>query len=101
MKHADCDAGQRHLVKTDRAFVNVLTRGDLSSLQWIQSPLKYFSSTDHPDHLLCRVHYTALNFRDVMLATGKLPPDAIPGVCILYPSDPEQYDNQLAKEVKA
>ena len=23
--------------------------------------------------------FTALNFRDVMLATGRLPPDAIPG----------------------
>jgi fatty acid synthase len=25
------------------------------------------------------VHYAALNFRDVMLATGRLPADAIPG----------------------
>lgn len=71
---------QQHLVETDTAFVNVLTRGDLSSLHWIESPLKYFSSVDHPDHQLCRVHYTALNFRDIMLATGKLPPDAIPAI---------------------
>ena len=79
--------GQHHLVSTDTAFVNVLTRGDLSSLHWIESPLRYFSSADHPQHQLCRVHYTALNFRDVMLATGKLPPDAIPGtsadVCLM------------------
>ncbi|XP_033097231.1 fatty acid synthase-like, partial [Anneissia japonica] len=27
----------------------------------------------------CQVHYAALNFRDIMLATGKLPPDALPG----------------------
>jgi len=66
-------------INTDCAFVNVLTPGDLSSLQWIESPLKHFTSTDQPDHQLCRVHYAALNFRDVMLATGKLPPDAIPG----------------------
>ena len=63
---------------TDCAFINVLTPGDLSSLHWIESPLKYFSSTDR--HQLCRVNYAALNFRDVMLATGKLPPDAIPGM---------------------
>ena len=70
---------QQQLVNTDTAYVNVLTRGDLSSLHWIESPLKYFSEADHPHQQLCRVHYTALNFRDVMLATGKLPPDAIPG----------------------
>ena len=37
-----------------------------------------------PDHqkqqlVLCSVYYAALNFRDVMLAYGRLPPDAIPG----------------------
>lgn len=64
---------------TDTAYVNVLTRGDLSSVHWIESPLKYFNPADHPNHQLCTVYYTALNFRDVMLATGKLPPDAIPG----------------------
>jgi len=74
--------GEQYRIKTDRAFVNVLTIGDLSSLHWIESPLKYFTSADHPDQQLCRVHYAALNFRDVMLATGKLPPDAIPGACI-------------------
>jgi len=68
-----------HEVQTDTAYVNVLTRGDLSSLHWIESPLKYFNAADHPDRQLCHVHYTALNFRDIMLATGKLPPDAIPG----------------------
>ncbi|KAK6634166.1 hypothetical protein RUM44_004774 [Polyplax serrata] len=28
---------------------------------------------------LCHVYYAPLNFRDIMLATGKLPPDALPG----------------------
>ena len=73
--------GQQYLVKTDKAFINVRIRGDLSSLQWLESPLKYFSSTDRPDRKLCRVQYAALNSRDVMLATGRLPPDAIPGMC--------------------
>lgn len=66
-------------VETPHAYVNVLTRGDLSSLQWIESPLKYFKQEQNPDKDLCSVYYTSLNFRDVMLATGKLPPDAIPG----------------------
>ncbi|XP_055874982.1 fatty acid synthase-like [Biomphalaria glabrata] len=63
---------------TEYAYVNVLTRGDLSSLKWIESPLKFFQPNDE-DTELCSVYYTSLNFRDVMLASGKLPPDAIPG----------------------
>jgi len=68
-------AGDRQrLVDTDAACVDTLTRGDLSSLRWIESPLKYFSQADRPHHQLCRVHYAAINFRDVMIATGKLQP---------------------------
>lgn len=63
---------------TEHAYVNVLTRGDLSSLRWIASPLRHFVSSN-PNVKLCRVFYSSLNFRDIMLATGKLPPDAIPG----------------------
>nr|AKG51661.1 fatty acid synthase [Oryzias sinensis] len=62
---------------TDAAYVNVLTRGDLSSLRWIASPLRHFNGGDGVE--LCQVYFSSLNFRDIMLATGKLPPDAIPG----------------------
>ncbi|XP_069122700.1 fatty acid synthase-like [Argopecten irradians] len=57
------------------AFANVLTRGDLSSLSWIESP----PDSGQSGMSNCSVYYSALNFRDVMLATGKLPPDALPG----------------------
>ncbi|CAN9508637.1 unnamed protein product [Ophioblennius macclurei] len=63
---------------TDSAYVNVLTRGDLSSLRWIQAPPPNAGATD-PALESCSVYYSSLNFRDIMLATGKLPPDAIPG----------------------
>ncbi|XP_030610501.1 LOW QUALITY PROTEIN: fatty acid synthase [Archocentrus centrarchus] len=63
---------------TEAAYVNVLTRGDLSSLRWIASPLRHFVANS-PNVQLCHVYYSSLNFRDIMLATGKLPPDAIPG----------------------
>ena len=66
---------------TDKAYVNALTIGDMSSLSWVESPLKHFSSAEHPDYQLCDVHYASLNFRDVMIVTGLLPPDAIPGTC--------------------
>ena len=64
--------------ETEHAYVNVLTRGDLSSLRWIASHLKYAPGKQGTSEL-CNVYYTSLNFRDIMLATGKLPPDALPG----------------------
>ena len=66
-------------IPCEYAYVNVQTRGDLSSLKWYQSPLRYFHELKSVSTDLCMVHYASLNFRDVMLATGKLPPDAIPG----------------------
>ncbi|GFR04445.1 fatty acid synthase, partial [Trichonephila clavata] len=55
----------------EHAYLNILTRGNLSSLTWIDSPLKYSSARDS-DSLLCHVYYASLNFRDIMMATGKL-----------------------------
>jgi fatty acid synthase, animal type len=40
----------------------------LSSLKWISGPYNY----SRPKGELVKVQYAALNFRDVMLATGKI-----------------------------
>ncbi|XP_023507490.1 fatty acid synthase isoform X2 [Equus przewalskii] len=64
--------------QTEHAFINVLTRGDLSSIRWVCSPLRH-AQHPGPGLQLCTVYYASLNFRDIMLATGKLSPDAIPG----------------------
>uniref|UniRef100_UPI00358E27BA fatty acid synthase isoform X2 n=1 Tax=Myxine glutinosa TaxID=7769 RepID=UPI00358E27BA len=88
IKRNDCWGSFRHLPldtggvleQTPYAYINALTRGDLSSLCWIASPLRHTLPAHKPDlSPLCMVYYASLNFRDVMLATGKLPPDAIPG----------------------
>ncbi|MCQ7632713.1 zinc-binding dehydrogenase, partial [Salmonella enterica] len=63
---------------TAHAFINVLTRGDLASIRWVCSPLRHAQPTS-PGTQLCTIYYASLNFRDIMLATGKLSPDAIPG----------------------
>ncbi|MCL4131183.1 UNVERIFIED_CONTAM: hypothetical protein GTU68_059005 [Idotea baltica] len=65
------------LQPSEHAYLNVLTRGDLSSLTWLVSP----PPTPHlnEETLSCSVNYAPLNFRDIMLASGKLPPDALPG----------------------
>ncbi|XP_068233154.1 fatty acid synthase [Palaemon carinicauda] len=64
------------------ALLNVATRGDLASLTWYEAPApesQEVLSKSSQELLVCDVHYAPLNFRDVMLATGKLPPDALPG----------------------
>ncbi|XP_076049052.1 fatty acid synthase-like [Oratosquilla oratoria] len=63
---------------TQSALLNVGTRGDLSSLQWYENPVLK-EDDKRIDDLECHVSYAPLNFRDVMLATGNLPPDALPG----------------------
>uniref|UniRef100_T1ITL1 Fatty acid synthase n=1 Tax=Strigamia maritima TaxID=126957 RepID=T1ITL1_STRMM len=55
------------------AYINVQTRGDLSSIRWFESPLKFAQQ-----NTLCNVYFAPLNFRDIMLATGKLSADALP-----------------------
>ena len=61
------------LTDTSKAYVNVLTRGDLSSLRWIESPLKCSDQLldQHPDSQLCNVSYAAVNWRDVIISTAK------------------------------
>ncbi|KAL7302666.1 hypothetical protein TKK_0004723 [Trichogramma kaykai] len=63
----------------EHAYINALVRGDLSSLRWIEGPLSYYRPEEHPNKEFCSVYYAPLNFRDIMLATGKLNADALPG----------------------
>ena len=71
------------MVEVDDAYLNVVTRGDLTSLRWFDSQNKYWNelpqSMRQPNQQRCSIYYAPLNFRDIMLATGKLPPDALPG----------------------
>ncbi|XP_057664642.1 fatty acid synthase [Diorhabda carinulata] len=70
--------GDSGKLQVEHAYINTLTRGDLASLRWIEGPLGYYKN-DEVNTELCHVYYAPLNFRDIMLATGKLPPDALPG----------------------
>jgi fatty acid synthase len=67
-------------VETEHAFMNTLVPGDLNSLNWVESSNVFWkSSTNDSNKKLCNVYFAALNFRDIMLATGRLSGDAIPG----------------------
>lgn len=50
--------------------MNALTPGDLSSLKWLQGPLNLAQNENY-----VKVVFASLNFRDVMLATGKISSD--------------------------
>ncbi|KAK8774422.1 hypothetical protein V5799_011045 [Amblyomma americanum] len=51
--------------------------GNLSSLQWFESPLRYTSPCCRTasDQILCDVYFAPLNFCDVVVASGKLQPN--------------------------
>lgn len=59
-RHLQLD--QRSDVRVEHAYVNTRTMGDLSSLEWIQSPLTYCQTELNR---LCSVYYASLNFRYV------------------------------------
>lgn len=58
--------------RDDHCFANILQKGDLSSLSWFQGSIDV-TNTDN----LIKIQYAALNFRDVMLATGRLVFDVV------------------------
>lgn len=80
-RHLKLDVqGEVSNLKVEHAYVNALTKGDLSSLSWIESPLtRQLPDPKDKRVELCSVYYAPINFRDVMLSSGKLAADALPG----------------------
>ncbi|KAM3963796.1 fatty acid synthase-like [Aphomia sociella] len=64
-------------IRVDHGFVNTLTIGDLSSMRWIQGPLRQDKILKNPTRVIVQVYCAALNFRDVMTATGRVTVDAV------------------------
>ncbi|CAG2054468.1 unnamed protein product [Timema podura] len=64
-------------IKVPHSYVNVTTRGDLSSLRWFEGNIKTTGNKMEPDMKLVHVYYSALNFRDVMTATGKITAEVV------------------------
>lgn len=63
-------------INTTSAHINVATRGDLSSFRWYEAPYKYEEESEYKK--MINIYYSSLNFRDIMLASGRLPLDALP-----------------------
>ncbi|XP_046964151.1 fatty acid synthase-like [Vanessa cardui] len=64
-------------VQSDHAFVNTVTIGDLSSLTWLEGPIRTNPVIKDPNNILVHVYGAALNFRDVMTAMGRVSVDAV------------------------
>ncbi|GJQ79756.1 hypothetical protein Trydic_g23233 [Trypoxylus dichotomus] len=64
------------LVEREHCYVNVTTRGDLSTMSWLEGNVDP-SKTIPEDREVVHVYYSALNFRDLMTASGKIPPEVI------------------------
>jgi len=59
----------------EHAYLKTMKAGDLSSFFWVQAD---YASVDPCQ--IATVYYAPLNFRDIMFATGRLSPEAIPGI---------------------
>ncbi|CAL1290423.1 unnamed protein product [Larinioides sclopetarius] len=73
----------------DHSYMKCQSYGDLSSFQWMESSIKYM---EWKKENLVHVYYSALNFRDVMLASGKLPTE------FLEKTPGDARDNQIGFE---
>ncbi|XP_052751905.1 fatty acid synthase-like [Galleria mellonella] len=69
--------GNLDTVRADHAFVNTLTVGNLSTLRWIEGPIRKDKVIKNPERVLVQVYCAALNFRDVMTASGRVTRDAV------------------------
>ncbi|XP_047538559.1 fatty acid synthase-like [Vanessa atalanta] len=69
--------GDLDTVQAHHAFVNTVTIGDLSSLSWLEGPIRENPDFKNPDNILVHIYCAALNFRDVMTAMGRVTVDSI------------------------
>ena len=64
---------------TEHAFINAKMIGDLTSLTWMEMNRSNFEDNNNNRHkVVCEVNNAPLNFRDIMLASGKLAATALP-----------------------
>ncbi|KAG5886386.1 hypothetical protein JTB14_033597 [Gonioctena quinquepunctata] len=62
------------LVESEHCFVDQTVKANLSSLTWVEGPLR--PSFTEAEKKLVKIKYSSLNFRDIMTATGKINIDA-------------------------
>jgi fatty acid synthase len=68
-RHLDMSFEQRLEPQIGNCYLRCLAKGDLSSLTWMQGSM----DTESPS--VIRIHYSSLNFKDLMLALGQITPN--------------------------
>ncbi|XP_045453923.1 fatty acid synthase-like [Melitaea cinxia] len=64
-------------IQVYHAFVKTAHIGDLSSQQWLEGPIKENKFLTKSNLIHINVYCAALNFRDVMIASGRIAVDAV------------------------
>lgn len=62
--------------------MNIDVKGNVSTLHWVESELKY--PEEAPGKDMCQVSYSAINQRDVLYALGRLALKDLPGKEVIY-----------------
>ncbi|XP_053201164.1 LOW QUALITY PROTEIN: fatty acid synthase-like [Panonychus citri] len=64
-------------IETMSCYADIKTKGDLSSLRWFQSHHSNWTHISNDklieDHEEIKIYYGSLNFRDILVATGRVP----------------------------
>ncbi|GJQ67778.1 hypothetical protein Trydic_g21084 [Trypoxylus dichotomus] len=68
---------ERELVESEHCYVDVTTKGDLSTTSWIEGRFNGDNLKSVEEEDIVHIYYTPLNFKDFVIATGVLLPDNI------------------------
>lgn len=82
MRHSSMQISEKR-AESNHAYVDIKTKGDMSSFRWLENSTKYFPSIPpecrmSKNETLVQIHYAALNFKDVMIASGRISTEAYP-----------------------
>jgi len=71
-RHLELIKNEEAKPQSEHCYANCLIKGDLSTLSWLYGPLNVRKNQE-----VINISYASLNFRDVLLATGKITSDDV------------------------
>lgn len=79
-RHQRLTSNNYYLTESPDVYLDVVTTGDLTSLHWHQSSINVHleALSEEERKRKVKVYYSALNFKDVMVATGRVNLQAYP-----------------------
>ena len=81
-RYSVIDNFEEQVTKAKHVYLDVKVKGDLSSFRWFQARQDSWKTLPNKisqrELKLVHVYYSALNFKDIMMASGRIPPNAYP-----------------------